>query len=451
MPFGATPKDNGGTGTPISCVYVQGYGFVPLMGTPQAGVDANGNLSTTAVMTIGGAPATDPYLATVFAGGELRVRQRPLQIFLDTFDSATLDIINRWKTPTSGNGGVAASNTATFTALGTGTTANGYSVLESVPTFTPSTPGWLYVQMPVNVEFPVLVNSYRFWGLGTSPTTPTALLPLTNACGFELAITGKLYAVTYQSGNRVMVADLSSGTGTNKQPLDSNPHNYIVEFRGDRIFWMIDGDDAVVASTPNGAQGPDVNALPLHFVSIASSTPPVSNCNLQINAAIVGDSARREMQLSDGMFPWRKATVDALGNMSVAPGYYNGATVDAARGNINTGALITAVGATVTQTGADQTNYNGRGVVVTLNMTVVGTGSVTLSIQGKDSISGQYYTLLAGLAVTTNVTNIYTVYPGIAASANVNASNVLPRTWRVVSTAGNANAATYTVAACVIL
>lgn len=129
---------------------------------------------------------------------------------------------------------------------------------------------------------------------------------------------------------------------------------------------------------------------------------------------------------------------------------FNGTTYDRERANIDTAALVTATGATTTQTGADQTNYNGRGVKVVLDMTVVGTGSVTLTIQGKDVASGKYYTLLAGAAVTTISTNVYEIGPGLPATANVSANAQLPRTWRVLVTANNANATTYTVGASVI-
>jgi hypothetical protein len=137
--------------------------------------------------------------------------------------------------------------------------------------------------------------------------------------------------------------------------------------------------------------------------------------------------------------------------LAVAPVIYNGATWDRPRGNVDQTVGITASGVTTTQTGTDQTNYNGRGVIVVLDMTNVGTGSVTITIQGKDVASGKYYTLLAGAAVVTNVTNVYTVYPAVTAAANVSANSPLPRTWRVVVTANNANPASYTVGASVLL
>jgi hypothetical protein len=150
----------------------------------------------------------------------------------------------------------------------------------------------------------------------------------------------------------------------------------------------------------------------------------------------------------------RSATQDACPPQNVVvenPGLYNGATIDRQRGNVDTASLITASGATTTQTSADQVNFNGRGLVVVLDMTAVGTGSVTATIQGKDAASGKYYTLLAGAAVVTNSTNVYTVYPAAPATANVSANSPVPRTWRVTVTAGNANPTTYTVGASVIV
>lgn len=112
--------------------------------------------------------------------------------------------------------------------------------------------------------------------------------------------------------------------------------------------------------------------------------------------------------------------------------------------------LLTQVGATTTQASPDQVNVNGRGVKVVLDMTAAGTGSVTLTIQGKDPASGKYYTLLAGAAVVTNVTNVYSVYPGAPVTANVSVNDALPRTWRVLATANNVNPASYTVGASVL-
>lgn len=134
---------------------------------------------------------------------------------------------------------------------------------------------------------------------------------------------------------------------------------------------------------------------------------------------------------------------------SAQPFSFNGTSWDRPRNNIDVAVLASAA-RTTTQTGADTTNYNGRGIKVVLDTTAATSGSVTLSIQGKDA-NGVYYTILAGAAVTTVSTNVYTVYPGAPATANVSANDFLPRTYRVVATANNATAQTYSVSSCVIL
>lgn len=146
---------------------------------------------------------------------------------------------------------------------------------------------------------------------------------------------------------------------------------------------------------------------------------------------------------------------DSGGSNRPIPAYgfsYNGTTFDRQRNNIDHGSVgITATGATTTQTGADQTNYNHRGAIIVLDMTSVGTGNVTLTVQAKDPVSGKYHTIFTGAAVSTNSTNVYTIYPGVTAVANAAVSFPLPRTWRVVVTANNANPTTYTVGATLIL
>lgn len=107
--------------------------------------------------------------------------------------------------------------------------------------------------------------------------------------------------------------------------------------------------------------------------------------------------------------------------------------------------LLPSAARTTTQTSGDIPTFQASNIQVVLDVTVVGTGSVTVTINGKDSASGKYFLLLAGAAVVTNVTNRYKVGPFIAASANVAAQDYLPRVIQIVVTANNANPATYTV------
>jgi hypothetical protein len=153
---------------------------------------------------------------------------------------------------------------------------------------------------------------------------------------------------------------------------------------------------------------------------------------------------------------WRSANEqsDAAGGSGIGDvlSYrFNGTNHDREYNNQDNIVILASAARTATQTGSDQTNFNAHGIIVVLDMTVVGTGSVTLEIDGKDPVSGKYFALLTGAAVTTNSTNVYTVYPGNTVTTNVSASTVLPRTWRVKVTANNANSATYSVGAMLIV
>lgn len=103
-------------------------------------------------------------------------------------------------------------------------------------------------------------------------------------------------------------------------------------------------------------------------------------------------------------------------------------------------ALLTLTASGGTQTTPDQVNRGFRGIKVVVNVTAVsGGGSIIVTIQGKDRVSGAVYALLSSAAITTVTTNVYTVYPGVTATTNVSASDVLPPTWNIKAavSAGN--------------
>ena len=144
-----------------------------------------------------------------------------------------------------------------------------------------------------------------------------------------------------------------------------------------------------------------------------------------------------------------------------ALGYaYNGATLDRLRSNVES-TLLASAARTATANSADQTNYNGKGVIVVINVTVEGAATLTLTIQGKDSISGNYYDIITGIVVYTAATDAPTItraihlHPGvitadfIGIAATVNGSSAkavtLPRTWRATVTPADATTTTYSL------
>lgn len=109
------------------------------------------------------------------------------------------------------------------------------------------------------------------------------------------------------------------------------------------------------------------------------------------------------------------------------------------------GIALASAARTTTQTLPDLKTGGAKYLNVVLDMTTVGTGSVTLTINGKDPASGKYYLILAGAAVITNSTNRYKVGPNVTAAANSIAQDYLPETIQLVVTANNANSATYSL------
>ena len=107
--------------------------------------------------------------------------------------------------------------------------------------------------------------------------------------------------------------------------------------------------------------------------------------------------------------------------------------------------LLASAARTTTQTSADLYNPYAQGIKVTVDVTTAGTGSITCTINFKDPASGKYVNLLTGAAITTAVTNTYTIFPGATVTANVSANDQLPLVFQIVITANNANTITYSV------
>ena len=115
--------------------------------------------------------------------------------------------------------------------------------------------------------------------------------------------------------------------------------------------------------------------------------------------------------------------------------------------------VATLAAATVSGNSTDQVDIDGRGVQLVIDITAITgtTPSATFSVQGKDMASGKYYNLLTSVALTAVGTTVLTIYPGIAASANVSANTVIPRVFRVSYTiSGTTPVVTATIGASII-
>ena len=72
-----------------------------------------------------------------------------------------------------------------------------------------------------------------------------------------------------------------------------------------------------------------------------------------------------------------------------------------------------------------------------------GTASITPSIEGKDPLSGAFYTILTGAAVAATGITVMRVGPTIIAAANVAANAILPSEFRVSVAVADAESMTY--------
>lgn len=110
--------------------------------------------------------------------------------------------------------------------------------------------------------------------------------------------------------------------------------------------------------------------------------------------------------------------------------------------------LLASAARTATVATADQSNNDYRGVHVIIDVTAsADTPSVVATIQGKDEVSGKYYTILASAAITGSETRVLRVFPGATNASNLTANDILPSTWRVNLVHADTDSITYSVAA----
>lgn len=144
--------------------------------------------------------------------------------------------------------------------------------------------------------------------------------------------------------------------------------------------------------------------------------------------------------------------VNASNSNALANGF-NGTTWDRQRNNNAVSVLASAARTATIST--DVTNYNGNTFAVVLNITAApNTASeIVINIRAKDSISGNYVTLLSSVAIVGSAsqsppyTNRYRVGPNIAVVANVSAADALARTMNVQVVHSNADSWTYSISA----
>ena len=86
----------------------------------------------------------------------------------------------------------------------------------------------------------------------------------------------------------------------------------------------------------------------------------------------------------------------------------------------------------------DYDNLSSNSAHIVIDVTALSGTSPTyaVTLQGKDSLSGKYYTILASSAQSALVTTVMKVGLGMSAVANLAANDVIPRGWRISTVLG---------------
>lgn len=115
--------------------------------------------------------------------------------------------------------------------------------------------------------------------------------------------------------------------------------------------------------------------------------------------------------------------------------------------------VLTHTAASAGSNSGDLDGAYGKGLMVFVNVTAITgtTPTLTVTIEGKDVVSGQYYTILASAALNATGLVVLKVYPGLTAAANLTANDIIPGTYRIRTTIGGTTpAVTSTISAYVL-
>ncbi len=321
--------------------------------------------------------------ATVNVFGSQNVSIDPSIWFGDTFEGSVVDVTNRWTSA----GTVPPTQATGLLSVNPGSTANATSVLSTQPTFPALTSAVAATTITFESGTTALGN-HRFFGFGTASGVGTAAAPLQDAIGFEVDVSGVLRASVYASGSRVFTQSLTMST-------DGLPHRYVVIVRGDIAFWFKDTFDIPLASSSLGTAA---QTLPMRYASLNSASV-TGTPTLVATGAVVIDQARNAQGIADGTYPWRRALVDASGNIAIKGGYAE-----------QSGLIASALNADLVAS-TDVSAYKWW----SLHYTAVATGGV-LTFQGSNDninfVTIQSYPISSSAAPTTTQ-NAVGIYYGI--------------------------------------
>lgn len=119
------------------------------------------------------------------------------------------------------------------------------------------------------------------------------------------------------------------------------------------------------------------------------------------------------------------------------------------RENASIASLVASAARTTDHVGGWLTNegHTKAHVVVDVTAAAGTTASFKVTLEGRVPGSTKSYDLLVSSAISTTGVTVLKIGPGVAASANAAAQDLLPSVWRITSTHAGAQSLTYSVGA----
>ena len=269
----------------------------------KVGIDQTTPGTTNAVQTLAGSKlqitnASGTQNAFILPTGQIATAVDGTDQFTDTFDGAVIDVTNRWNAPVLAGTGTVTQANGNLT-LSIGTTASNAAAISSQPTFAQRGFGFIKLGDGIQLETVIVINTHRFWGLGTPNASFTAATPLAEAYGIEIDTTGAFNACIYAGNSRVFAQALT-------KPTDGLFHSYVAYIRSDIVIWFQDNLENPVAIVQ--WKTANISGLPKRLHSIAHTIAPTANTMI-VGAIGISDSSSSSQGMADGTYGWRKVTV----------------------------------------------------------------------------------------------------------------------------------------------
>lgn len=280
-----------------------------------------------------------------------------------------------------------------------------------------------------------------------SGDTGTMALGVQKATAAALAAEGDYVPPQFDASGRLHIAPLVTGSAAIGK-LAANTGVDIGDVDVTSVAGMPTGTSATQVQGTAAAEAAAVGN-PVLMAGLSSTTVKALDVRaVTVGRALVVGLMRRTSNGGDAVTtPNVAASPDddvVLYNLTL-PSRFNGSTWDRARAVHEVTALASAA-RTASANSGDLVNYNGRAIIVVIDVTAsADTPSVVVTIRGKSTLGSDYYTILASAAITGAGVTKLVVDPRIAAVANLVAQHPVPRVFDIDAVAGDADSITYSV------